>query len=62
MAGNNLDLTRDIGADLHDRLPLDHSLPAVFLSLLSELDVAESRQKESLREPKVLTLPHSRNI
>jgi hypothetical protein len=45
MAGNNRELVRDIGANLQDRLPLDHSLPAVFVALLAELDASEIQQR-----------------
>lgn len=47
MAENNKDLVRDIGANLQDRLILDHSLPAIFVSLLADLDAAEDNIKGS---------------
>jgi hypothetical protein len=45
MAENNRELVRDIGANLQDRLTLDHSLPAIFVSLLADLDVAEEKHQ-----------------
>ena len=52
MADNNKDLMRDIGANLQDRLVLDHSLPAIFVSLLADLDAAEDNLNGSkVRKP-----------
>jgi hypothetical protein len=51
MAGNkNFELAQEIGADLADRLPLDHSLPAAFVMLLGELEAAETRDALKPRE------------
>jgi hypothetical protein len=44
MAENNRELVRNIGANLQDRLPLDHSLPAIFVSLLADLGTAEDKR------------------
>jgi hypothetical protein len=50
MAENNRELVRNIGANLQDRLPLDHSLPAVFVSLLADLDAAEDKRAAEVPE------------
>lgn len=50
MAENNSDLMRDIGANLQDRLTLDHSLPAIFISLLADLDAAEDKHQAATDE------------
>lgn len=57
MAENNKDLVRDIGANLQDRLILDHSLPAIFVSLLADLDAAE----DNIKGPKALKPTHHEN-
>lgn len=49
MPENNKELMRDIGADLQDRLTLDHTLPAIFVSLLADLDAAEEKHQPAER-------------
>lgn len=49
MSENNKELMRDIGADLQDRLTLDHTLPAIFVSLLADLDAAEEKHQPAER-------------